>query len=213
MDFEIEDDDPYNFESNWSKPTKKGYFGASGFAADSGGGDDVYDYDFGGGGIKAETTHYSSSPESYSKPQKKDNKPTSASTAPVAIKEKVTASNALEKAQSMLSKYSTKTAAKKPAPKKYNDDFDEDDISLGSDDFSDDGNAKRPMGFATSPGPVEVNSKFKPSLTKQATSRKTFDLDTEVWNDDIECLSGCSCGYMSVSCPISSNGYLDMYVL
>ena len=168
MDFEIEDDDPYNFESNWSKPSKKGYFGASGFD-NGGGGDDVYDYDFGGGVTKTETTHYSSSPESYTKPQKKETKP-----AAKPVKEKVTTSNAMEKAQSMLSKYSTKTDAvpKKAAPRKFSGDFDEDDISLDSGDFSDD-------GMGNSPGGFEVKSKFKPTLTKQS-SHKSFNLDAEV---------------------------------
>lgn len=170
MDFEIEDDDPYNFESNWSKPSKAGYFGGSGFG-DKGGGDDIYDYDFGGGIGKTETTHYSSSPESYSKTKKVEKKPETKVT-----KEKVTTDNAMEKAKSMLSKYSAKPAVKKPIIKRFTDDFDEDDISLGSDDMSDDG---RRVGFPESPNDMNVKSKFKPTLTKQS-SKKNFDFEAEV---------------------------------
>jgi hypothetical protein len=171
MDFEIEDDDPYNFESNWSKPSKAGYFGGSGFGDKGGGGDDIYDYDFGGGIGKTETTHYSSSPESYSKPQKVEKKEAKVT------KDKVTHDNAMEKAKSMLSKYSAKPTVKKPVVKKFTDDFDEDDISLGSDDMSDDG---RKGGYPESPGDFNVKSKFKPTLTKQ-TSKKNFDLEEVIF--------------------------------
>lgn len=142
MDFEIEDDDdPYDFQSNWSKPTKdkSGGFGFGG--KDDSGGDDAYNYDF--GAIKEETSHYSGSDKSKSK---KD----TASSAAVIEKSKpkpkpVTGGNAMEKAAAMLDRYSGKSSTKPSVPvKTYNRntslDFDEDDISIsmGSDDSYED---------------------------------------------------------------------------
>ena len=100
MDFEIEDDDdPYDFQSNWSKPSKEKSGFGFGYDAGGGGGgdDDAYNYDF--GVIKEETSHYSGNQLS----SKSSNKKTSpAKTKPKAV----TGGNAMEKAAAMLDRYS-----------------------------------------------------------------------------------------------------------
>jgi hypothetical protein len=146
MDFEIEDDDdPYDFQSNWSKPSKDKGGGGFGFGFESGkgdnnGDDDAYNYDF--GAIKEETTHYSGSEEK----SKKSFSQSAASAVPVEKSKPKPAAggNAMEKAAAMLDRYSGKSAAKKTTPgnafKHTNMDFDEDDISIsmGSDDSYED---------------------------------------------------------------------------
>lgn len=137
MDFEIEDDDdPYDFQSNWSTKDKGGGFGFGG--KDNDGGDDAYNYDF--GSIKEETSHYSDIERSKkSTVSKKDSAPVAKSKPKPA-----TGGNAMEKAAAMLDKYSGKSTANKPVPaktlKNTSLDFDEDDISIsmGSDDSYDD---------------------------------------------------------------------------
>jgi hypothetical protein len=146
MDFEIEDDDdPYDFQSNWSKPSA-GKAGGFGFGFDSGKGgntddDDAYNYDF--GTIKEETTHYSGKEKS----SKKQEKPAEEHVE----KEKpkpVTGGNAMEKAAAMLNRYSGKDVKKSAPVKSYKStsmDFDEDDISIsmGSDDSYEDSYPKK----------------------------------------------------------------------
>jgi hypothetical protein len=190
MDFEIEEEDSSEFHNQWSKPAKGGFFGG-GFGGGGGkGGEDVYDYDFGGGGGgEYEFSHYSSPPEK-SKPVnnkkvtengKASSTKKTATTTPTSTSQM----SAMEKAQSMLNKYSGKatTAAKKPpAPTKdyFSSDFNEDDISIGSDDLS-------TSGVIESPRPAKA---ARPQLTKgpakpvhQQLSRG-FDLEDD---DELVC--------------------------
>jgi hypothetical protein len=144
MDFEIEGDDDLGFEKKWSKPTKGG--GSFGFGKGGGATDDPYDYDF--GGVETETLYSSPGDKrgGFSDPYQSKSK---ASEPAYSIKSKVpepaitqvktsiTSDNALEKAQSMLNKYSSNKKPTAPAKKSYmSSDFNEDDISIGSDDIS-----------------------------------------------------------------------------
>jgi hypothetical protein len=139
MDFEIEDDDD-NFRNSWTKPAKKGMFGGfDGGEMES----DAYDYDFGA----TEKTMYADFSKSSNNNNTTKSKPSSSTVVEksqnIDVKSKYmeptkseSSMSALEKAQSMLNKY------KKPEkavvkPKSYSSHvFDEDDISLGSDDES-----------------------------------------------------------------------------
>jgi hypothetical protein len=199
MDFEIEEEDSSDFQSQWSKPSKGGFFGGGfGGGGGAGKGEDVYDYDFGGGGGgggEYEFSHYSSAPEKSKTPTAAKNSTANGKDSLTAKKTATSVSSstsqmsAMEKAQSMLNKYSGKgnsTAAKKPsAPTKdyFSSDFNEDDISIGSDDLS-------TSGVVESPKPAKA---ARPQLTKGPTKpvhqqlSRGFDLEEDDDNDELVC--------------------------
>lgn len=121
MDFEIEgDDDAYNFDM-WKKPSKsKNFF--------SGGDEDaVYNYDF--RGDVADPIYALDSPVvSKKKTEAVKSKPQ-----PHVGKSTNNANDILDKAKSLMSKYSSNPVrASAPSKPSTFDDFDEDDISVES---------------------------------------------------------------------------------
>jgi hypothetical protein len=208
MDFEIEDEPSDFLASKWGKGKNKGgggYFGAGGGFGGGNKNEDIYDYDFGGGGGMGEyeISHYSSPPtEKSAKSLEKSqphqqskgnvNKPAPASSTSTGGSQM----SAMEKAQSMLNKYSGKgaatstTATKKPVVAKkpyFSSEYNEDDISIGSDELSASG------GFMESPMPPKTS---KPQLTKESlktSSREPvkqqlsrgFDLEDDEDDDEL----------------------------
>lgn len=158
-DFEIEDFDASNsydnFASKWgSEKSSKGVF----FGGSAGDDDNQYDFEFvpeKKGPIKVQQ----SSPDS-SKAKSKQPDVVTKSTSAI-----VSTDSALDRANSMLAKYST-TTTKKPATlsKKVPKDFDEDDISLGSEDDDDE------FEVSASPGD-KINSKKYAAKSKPKVSR------------------------------------------
>lgn len=134
MDFEIEGDDDYDFADDWSKPKA----GKATSMFGGGGGDeaDPYDFDFG--------ATVSKKPSKYEPTRASTSITTSGAqsgrrTGESAVSKSVNSldrsEDALTKAQNMLSKYANKGAASGPLSKpKTIFNFDEDDISIDSDD-------------------------------------------------------------------------------
>ncbi len=172
MDFEIEDDE-FDFQKNWTKPKQIGYFGGGG------GERDVYDYDFGGGN-DIEISHYSSPPERER--GEKDKGKHSIGNTKIGTKSSgggggggggSDAMSAMEKAQSMLNKYSGKgkgtvgaVVKKTTAPTRnyMSSEYNEDDISIGSDEMSESG-----AGFSLDSSPEK---KPKSQLTTASGKQK-----------------------------------------
>jgi hypothetical protein len=131
MDFEIEGDDDYDFESDWKKPKKgNSYFGGAGLETTE---EDPYDFDFGAVKKPSKT--------SFSPQAQRDTNKSYSSKEPIHAVSKSTnaldrSDNALAKAQSMLDKYASKPQKQISKPKTlYN--YDEDDISIDSDNEDD----------------------------------------------------------------------------
>lgn len=135
MDFEIEGEDDYDFQDDWNRNKSKGkssFFGGDGAGGTRGREDTIYDFDYGdisqnkskNSGVRASYAPSSSKPE----PTRRDDGNVSKS---MSAMDK-TGEDALSKAQSMLNKYSSKPI-KQVKPAKTMFDFDEDDISIGSD--------------------------------------------------------------------------------
>ena len=124
MDFEIEgEDDAYNFDM-WQKPSKsKNFF--------SGGDDDaVYNYDFRSDVVEP---MYALDSPVVSKKKKADTSKSKPQTQ--TAKSASDASNIMDKAKSLMSKYSKPSnpvRASAPTKPSAFDDFDEDDISIES---------------------------------------------------------------------------------
>jgi hypothetical protein len=181
MDFEIEDEPSDFLASKWSKGKSKGgggYFGAVGGFGGGKKNEDIYDYDFDGGGMgDFEISHYSSPPEKSTKSSavksQPQHQPKAKPTPATASTTTGSQMSAMEKAQSMLNKYSGKgassaTTAKKPISGNKNhfssSEYNEDDISIGSDELSASG------GFMESPMPPKSS---KPQLTKESVKAKS----------------------------------------
>lgn len=200
MDFEIEEEpSDFQFQSKWSKPSKSGGFLKGGFGSSKAAPEeDIYNYDFGGGGLGGdyEISHYSTPPstDKFKKNEKSNSSSTEGgkiSSAPApAVSSQM---SAMEKAQSMLNKYSKK-ATNAPANKKptsfsnhnyLSTDYNEDDISIGSDELSTSGVMESPPPKATK-GPqakdtIKNNQPKEP--IKQQLSRG-FDLENDDDEDD-----------------------------
>lgn len=148
MDFEIEGDDDYDFESDWKKPKKgNSYFGGAGSRTKE---EDPYDFDF--GAVK-KTSKASFSPQA----QRDSNKSKDPSNAVSKSTNFIDRSdNALAKAQSMLDKYASKPQKQISKPKTlYN--FDSDDISIDSDTEED----KKPAKTYTTTSGAKFDYKNK----------------------------------------------------
>jgi hypothetical protein len=167
-DFEIEDDDDYNFSSGWdSKKKSSGLFG--------GGGDDDNTYNF----------EYSDKPKSnkkgatFSLESSDDSSPIRKPSTSINKQEKtapnrsnvVSASDdALTRANNMLAKYSNKPLAASTtslAPKKkISMDFNEDDISVSDEDESQDQSDNFDMSESHSPIKKGITTISQPGRTK-----------------------------------------------
>ena len=131
MDFEIEGDDDYDFQEDWSKSkSKKGktLFGSGPSAVET----DPYDFDFG------EIKKPSKGGYSPTEPSGKGFKGASTGIVSKSTNMIEKTDDALAKAQDMINKYSSKQPKKLSSAKTTMYNFDEDDISLDSND----GNSK-----------------------------------------------------------------------
>lgn len=178
MDFEIEEEPSDLLAGKWGGGKSKskgggGYFGAvGGFGGGRKASEDIYDYDFDGGAMgDFEISHYSSPPEKSTKSSAVKSQPqqqskTKAATTATAAGPGSQQMSAMEKAQSMLNKYSGKgsvASGKQPIggnKSRFSSEYNEDDISIGSDELSASG------GFMESPMPPKSSS--KPQLTKES---------------------------------------------
>ena len=111
------------------------------FGFSDGGGEDVYDFEFNDGEVSHNLEESFSYDEDFSKPTMKTSVKVVSheknTTKNIESNDKVSSENALERAQNMLNKYSSKAVAasqSKPgaSKKQVPQDFNEDDISLGS---------------------------------------------------------------------------------
>lgn len=193
--FEIEDDDQdvdYNFSSNWKQPKKSTatYFGGGG-AGDDG---DGYNFSFDQPKSKSKrNTQFSpdSSTSSYGA-----TKPSSKPAAKTETKPSTTGkpASALDLASSVLAKYSSKPAATSVSQpfgrKPYANEFDEDAISVGSDEVEE-FDLSESMGRNSNPsGKGKSNASSAPprkeSLNvKQPPIRSAFEMVGDVVLMDI----------------------------
>ena len=182
-DFEVEGDDDFNtsynsFDKAWkTKKSKGGLFGFSGGQAQD---EDVYAFDFEEQNMprgKSKMMPYSDDldfEDSDFEDNAKNHTKKAAVAKPVEKSEPQQYQSALEKAQSMLNKYSQGAKTMKPAGLQKLSEFDEDDISLestedNSNDFDGD--------FSVSPEGLKTQSKYVPpkrsSPTKALGSTKS----------------------------------------
>jgi hypothetical protein len=134
MDFEIEGDEDYDFADDWSKPKS----GKSVFGGGGGNAEDPYDFDF-GAAVSKKPSKYEPSRASTSVATNinQGGRRAGESAVSKSVNSLDRSEDALAKAQSMLNKYANKgPAASLSSKPKTIFNFDEDDISIDSDESS-----------------------------------------------------------------------------
>ena len=175
MDFEIEGDDDYDFEDDWKRnKSKTSYFGGG---DGGGGGDDTYDFDFGDVSSSKNKSSYNNvrssyAPTSSSQPASKLKDVNSVSKSMSAIDK--SGDDALAKAQNMLNKYAAKPVQKKkPASSMF--DFDEDDISVDSEEGA---SPVRSKGFGQNKSKLSSNQRG--GRRNASDSMDSMDMDSDL---------------------------------
>jgi hypothetical protein len=204
-DFEIEDDgddygdNSYNFSANWnSKKPSSAYFGGAGTGggvSGGGGDDDPYNFAFDSKPVNSKSkrnTQFSPDSSGSSFGGKLQNN--RAAPAPSSKPHAAAATNsnsALDLANSVLAKYSSKPSAVNTnhfVRKSFSRDFDEDAISVGSDDeeefdLSESGTNNLDTVRTAKSGPSALNMPSSTSLaqkgignTQKAPARSAFEM-------------------------------------